>query len=179
MKNYTYTIYHIKGIKIGLTTDLNHRMEEQGFTEYEIIDQSEGDYDYGWIMGDKELELQKQYGYRVDNSHYMISRNNRPKWGDSEEQSKYSKQVKNRYVFDNTIEHQSKAAKVAWSKHKDKMLAAAQENIKSATAAAAKSPNRASLQKFYCIECDKEITGAGPAGRHRKIKQHQVDKIKS
>lgn len=177
-KNYTYYIYHIQGVKIGLTTNIEHRMKEQGFIDYEILVKDSGDYEYGWVMGDLEIKLQKEYGYNVDTSHYMISRNNRPKWGDSEKQSIYSKQVKNRYVFNNTKEHQSKAAKVAWDKHKDKMLVSARENVKLALAASLKSPNRASLQEFYCCECDKVIKGAGPAARHRKNKEHKVDKIK-
>jgi len=177
-KNYTYYIYHIVGVKIGLTTNIEHRMTEQGFIEYDILLTGDGDYEHGWYMGDLEIKLQKEYGYKVDTSHYMVSRNNRPKWGDSEKQSLYSKQVKNRYVFDNTKEHQSKAANIAWDKHRDKMLAAANENIKIARLAAWSSPNRASLQEFYCVECDRTIKGAGPAGRHRKINGHQVDKNK-
>lgn len=77
MKNYTYYIYHIEGNKIGCTTDLEKRMRDQGFTEWEILWQEDGDYDHGWIAGDKELELQKQYSYRVDDCHYQVSRENR------------------------------------------------------------------------------------------------------
>jgi hypothetical protein len=76
---YTYYIYHIEGIKIGCTTDLIKRMADQGFTEWEILWQEEGDYDFGWIAGDKEIELQKEYGLPIDNSNYQISRNNRAK----------------------------------------------------------------------------------------------------
>ena len=76
---YTYYIYKIEGIKIGCTTDLEKRMSDQGFTEWEILWQEEGDYDFGWIAGDKELELQEQYRYPVDNNNYQISRINRAK----------------------------------------------------------------------------------------------------
>lgn len=175
-KIYNYYIYHIEGIKIGLTTNIEHRMEEQGFTNYEILIEEQGDYDYGWIMGDKELELQKEYGYNVDKTHYMVSRNNRHKWGNSEDQSKYSKQVKNRYIFNNTSEENSKYAKIAWDKHRDKMLVAAKDNIKLATNAAAKSPNRASLQLYYCEDCCKDIKGAGAAARHGKSQGHKTYK---
>jgi len=54
-------------------------MKEQGFTEWEILWQEDGDWDFGWIAGDKEIELQKEYGYEVDKSHYQISRINRAK----------------------------------------------------------------------------------------------------
>lgn len=74
---YTYYVYHIPGIKIGCTTDLNKRMKDQGFTNWEILWQEDGNYEFGWIAGNKEIELQKQYGYKIDNNNYQISRNNR------------------------------------------------------------------------------------------------------
>ena len=70
----TYYIYHISGIKIGCTTELEFRMRAQGFTEWEILWQQEGDWDFGWIAGDKELELQEQYGYEIDKTHYQVVR---------------------------------------------------------------------------------------------------------
>ena len=73
MNTFTYYIYHIAGVKIGLTKDLEKRMREQGFTEWEILWQEDGDWDFGWIAGDKELELQKEYGLPVDKRHYMVT----------------------------------------------------------------------------------------------------------
>ena len=64
-----YYIYHIPGIKIGCTKNIKARMLAQGFTEWEILETHED----GWIAGDRELELQKEYGYTVDASHYMVS----------------------------------------------------------------------------------------------------------
>ena len=61
----TYYIYHIPGKKIGVTCDLNNRVTvQQGYSpeEYEILEESE-DVDF---ISSKELELQKEYGYRVD-----------------------------------------------------------------------------------------------------------------
>jgi len=61
----TYYIYHIPGKKIGVTCDLNNRVTvQQGYNpdEYEILEESE-DVDF---ISSKELELQKEYGYRVD-----------------------------------------------------------------------------------------------------------------
>ena len=74
---YTYYIYHIPGEKIGCTTDLVKRMKNQGFTNWEILWQEEGDYEFGWIAGEKEIELQKQYGLPVDTINYQQSRMNR------------------------------------------------------------------------------------------------------
>ena len=58
-----YYLYHIPGKKIGVTCDLNNRVTmQQGYTpeEYEVLDEST-DIDY---ISSKEIELQKQYGYR-------------------------------------------------------------------------------------------------------------------
>ena len=73
----TYYIYHIPGIKIGCTNQLEKRMSDQGFTEWEILET----HDDGWLAGDREQELQKEYGLPVDTSHYMISIENRRRGG--------------------------------------------------------------------------------------------------
>jgi NTP pyrophosphatase (non-canonical NTP hydrolase) len=60
-----YIIYHIPGRKIGVTNDLYNRVErQQGYDvgEYEILESST-DIDY---ISRREIELQKEYGYRVD-----------------------------------------------------------------------------------------------------------------
>ena len=64
-------IYHIPGIKIGVTINLELRMKQQGFTEWEVLEI----HDDGWLAGDREIELQKQYGYPVDSTHYMHAAN--------------------------------------------------------------------------------------------------------
>lgn len=69
----TYYIYHIAGNKIGCTSDLLKRMSDQGFTEWEILEE----HTDGWLAGDREQELQKEYGLPVDTVHYMISVQNR------------------------------------------------------------------------------------------------------
>ena len=61
----TYYLYHIPGKKIGVTCDLKNRVTvQQGYSpdEYEILESSE-DIDH---ISSLELELQKEYGYRVD-----------------------------------------------------------------------------------------------------------------
>jgi NTP pyrophosphatase (non-canonical NTP hydrolase) len=64
-----YYLYHIPGKKIGVTCDLNNRVTmQQGYTpeEYEVLDESK-DIDY---ISNREIELQKKYGYRVDSKLY-------------------------------------------------------------------------------------------------------------
>ena len=65
----TYYLYHIPGKKIGVTCNLNSRVTlTQGYNpdEYEVLDQSD-DIDY---ISEKEIELQKSYGYKVDRKKY-------------------------------------------------------------------------------------------------------------
>src|SRR5210317_938249 len=64
-----YYLYHIPGKKIGVTRNLNTRVTLiQGYkpSEYEVLDQSD-DINY---ISDKEIELQKSYGYKVDRKKY-------------------------------------------------------------------------------------------------------------
>ena len=59
-----YYIYHIPGKKIGVTRNLNNRVTLiQGYkeTEYEVLEQSD-DINY---ISDREIELQKSYGYKA------------------------------------------------------------------------------------------------------------------
>jgi len=65
----TYCIYHIPGKKIGVTNNLEERVtRQQGYTEdeYEILDMSD-DISY---ISHREIELQKMFGYRVDQKLY-------------------------------------------------------------------------------------------------------------
>ena len=71
-----YKIYHIPGKKIGVTRNLNKRVtEQQGYApdEYEVLEQSD-DINY---ISDREIELQKSYGYKVDRQSYrnLINKN--------------------------------------------------------------------------------------------------------
>ena len=65
----TYYLYHIPGKKIGVTRDLNKRVTEtQGYKpgEYEVLESST-DINY---ISDKEIELQKSFGYKKDTKLY-------------------------------------------------------------------------------------------------------------
>ena len=64
-----YYLYHIPGKKIGVTRNLNHRVTLiQGYKEdeYEVLEQSD-DINY---ISDREIELQKSYGYKRDRTLY-------------------------------------------------------------------------------------------------------------
>ena len=65
----TYYLYHIIGKKIGVTCDLESRVtKQQGYElhEYEVLDMSE-DIDF---ISKLEIQLQKEYGYKVDETPY-------------------------------------------------------------------------------------------------------------
>jgi hypothetical protein len=57
-----YYIYHIKGKKIGVSVEPIRRTKEQGFTEYEILEE----FNCIYLVSYRERALQKQYGYKVD-----------------------------------------------------------------------------------------------------------------
>ena len=85
-----YYLYHIPGKKIGVTRNLNHRVTLiQGYkeTEYEVLEQSD-DIDY---ISDREIELQKSYGYKVDRQSYknLINKNNKMKINATEQTSTF------------------------------------------------------------------------------------------
>ena len=64
-----YYIYHIPDKKIGVTCDLNNRVtKQQGYEshEYDVLEKSD-DIDY---ISEREIELQKFYGYKVDRKLY-------------------------------------------------------------------------------------------------------------
>ena len=71
-----YYLYHIPGKKIGVTKFPVSRIEhQQGYSsdEYVILEESE-DIDY---ISEREIELQKKYGYRVDETLYKHLNPNR------------------------------------------------------------------------------------------------------
>ena len=64
-----YYLYHIPGVKIGVTTNLEERVErQQGYYpgEYEVI-MSTSDID---LISEKEISFQKAMGYNVDRKLY-------------------------------------------------------------------------------------------------------------
>tara|TARA_B100001250_G_scaffold409177_1_gene432996 strand:- start:969 stop:1805 length:837 start_codon:yes stop_codon:yes gene_type:complete len=73
-----YYLYHIPGKKIGVTTDLKRRVEDQqgyGPGEYKVIEQSD-DIDF---ISEGERIMQKFYGYKVDDELYSELKFNKNK----------------------------------------------------------------------------------------------------
>jgi len=61
-----YSIYHIEGKKIGCSDDVDFRVKSQGYNQYSILEQHSDIY----VASDREIVLQKQYGYKVDRRPY-------------------------------------------------------------------------------------------------------------
>jgi len=83
-----YYLYHIPGKKIGVTRNLNHRVTlMQGYkeNEYEVLEQSD-DIEY---ISDREIELQKSYGYKVDMKLYKNLKFNKMKINATEQTSTF------------------------------------------------------------------------------------------
>ena len=64
-----YYIYHIKGKKIGVSINPYDRTKRQGCLDFEILE-VHTDID---MVSKREMELQKQYGYKVDTIPYSHS----------------------------------------------------------------------------------------------------------
>jgi hypothetical protein len=60
-----YYIYHLEGKKIGCTNSIKRRNYTQP-GEYIILEEHTDIY----LASDREIELQKEYGYRIDNIPY-------------------------------------------------------------------------------------------------------------
>ncbi len=69
-----YYIYHIPGVKIGVSEEPENRVNNQGYTDYEILEE----FTCIYLVSYRERVLQKEYGYPVDKIPYYMSRQ---KWG--------------------------------------------------------------------------------------------------
>lgn len=65
-----YYIYHIPGKKIGVSRVLDKRLKNQGYkiSDAKILEEHTDIYE----VSKRELELQKEYGYTVDDKPYHI-----------------------------------------------------------------------------------------------------------
>jgi hypothetical protein len=82
-----YYIYHIPHFKrkngkigkIGCSDEVQYRIEKQGyvFSECEILEIHTDIY----VASDRELELQRQYGYPIDHTPYWLAIERRSKGG--------------------------------------------------------------------------------------------------
>jgi NTP pyrophosphatase (non-canonical NTP hydrolase) len=81
-KSKRYYLYHVKGLKIGVTNNVKRRVEEeQGFTpdEYEIL-ASSADKE---IISNMEFDQQRKFGYSTDRESYaQATRPKQPYAGD-------------------------------------------------------------------------------------------------
>jgi len=90
-----YYIYHIPGIKIGCTElTIQERAKQQGYINVELLEEH---YDI-YIVSAREIELQKQYGYRVDDIPYWKTRLNSSKSNTPESRIKNSNSNKGKIV---------------------------------------------------------------------------------
>ena len=69
---YMYYIYHIPGKKIGCTDNLQRRMKQQEFSEWEILEKYRNIY----TASKREIQLQREYGLPVDQIPYWQTRKN-------------------------------------------------------------------------------------------------------
>jgi NTP pyrophosphatase (non-canonical NTP hydrolase) len=81
-KSKRYYLYHVKGLKIGVTSNVKRRVEEeQGFApgEYEIL-ASSADKE---IISNMEFDQQRKFGYSTDRESYaQVTRPKQPYAGD-------------------------------------------------------------------------------------------------
>lgn len=113
MENKIYYIYHIPTFrhkdgrigKIGCTEeeDAKVRVENQGYTEYEILETHTDII----IASDREIQLQKEYGYKVDTLPYykivkIATKESRNKGGMKNVESGHLAELR-------TTEHQKRA----------------------------------------------------------------------
>jgi ribosomal protein L37AE/L43A len=68
-----YYIYHIEGIKIGCTSNIKSRLKKyksEGIFQFDIIETHTDIYK----ASEREMKLQKEYGYPVDHVPYYHSK---------------------------------------------------------------------------------------------------------
>jgi|TARA_R110000796_G_scaffold215913_1_gene331966 hypothetical protein len=82
-----YYIYHIEGVKIGVSTNPSKRVQRQGYTDFKILEEHT---DIN-VVSIRETELQKQYGYAVDKVLYKNIHHRHRKRKLTTEQEKFIK----------------------------------------------------------------------------------------
>lgn len=156
-----YYIYHIPTFvhkdgrigKIGCTEEeeARVRVENQGYTEYEILE-THTDI---MVASKRERELQKEYGYPVDRVPYYYSRNN---WG-SKAGKKGGKKCLESGQFHEMIANRDKNYLIQWGKKLGKRCG--KENGKSAVesgqlAEVRKKAHETNSKLVICPYCGKE-----------------------
>ncbi len=103
-----FYIYHIPGVKIGCSQNIKKRMQSQKFVDYEILEEHYDEYK----ASDREIELQKQYGYKVDRIPY---------WMSLKRITKASKIAHNTINFKTDIDWKARDAKIDFEKRAEKI----------------------------------------------------------
>jgi hypothetical protein len=64
-----YYIYHVPGIKVGCTSEPQKRLKIQSHSQYQLLEVYEDIIE----ASNREIEIQKMMGYKVDKVPYYIS----------------------------------------------------------------------------------------------------------
>lgn len=105
MAEIIYYIYHIPGVKIGCTDNVKRRVVRvQGYDNYEILEEHTDIYE----ASDREIQLQKEYGYKVDTNPYYKVIQRPTKEGRSKAGKKGIKRLRK---YNQNKEHQSMAGR--------------------------------------------------------------------
>ena len=110
-----YYIYHIKGVKIGVSTKPENRVANQGYSEFEILEQHTDIHK----VSDREIELQKQYGYPVDTLLYYEMCKRSKNGGLSTPKEQYSemgrKSKPSKHQIQNILKHAKRKRKLTYT----------------------------------------------------------------
>jgi hypothetical protein len=91
-----YYIYHIEGVKIGCSKNPKNRVKSQGYDTFIILEE----HTDAFLAGERERELQRQFGYKVDKFNYKIvskkTDEERKRLSDIKKGTKQSTETKNK-----------------------------------------------------------------------------------
>jgi predicted RNA-binding Zn-ribbon protein involved in translation (DUF1610 family) len=163
-----YYIYHLPNFvwkdgsigKIGVSEKPKRRTKRQGYTDYEILEEHTCIYK----VSDREIELQKEYGYKVDKIPYWKMRLNPTKEGMKKagDSAKLSGQLKNASIKGGEVQ----GPKNVESGHLESI------RTKESCSKGGKNGSKISNSKiFNCPHCGKE-------GKGRTMKRWHFDKCK-
>jgi len=114
-----YFIYHIPGVKIGVSNNPDKRTFAQGFTEYEILEEHTNIK----VVSQRERELQIQYGYKVDNILYWKTIRFQKKGANPESRKKAVANTDYKQVFESRkgkVNYPAIMAKIDWESRNNK-----------------------------------------------------------
>jgi hypothetical protein len=153
-----FTIYHIPNFihsdgsigKIGCANNAKKRVNQQGYNQYEILEEHIDVYH----ASDREIELQKQYGYKVDCIPYYVTINAPNRQSSQIWASKLGKIQGNKNVLNGHLEEMRKKG-----------------NPSLGGQISSSNPNHVNKKKITCPHCGKE-------GQYPAMKQWHYDNCK-